>query len=421
MFDLDRWQEIYHVLRSNKLRTFLTAFGVFWGIFMLVIMLGSGNGLENGVSQNFGDMATNSVFLWTNQTTLPYKGFPRGRRFYYENSDINALRQAIPEIKYLAPRTNVGGYNGSSNVVRGLKTGQFPLFGDFPEFYLIDPVNFIDGRFIDDLDIKEKRKVVVIGQRVAEILFNKEENPMNQYIEINGVYFKIIGIFKSKRSGEAAAQDNQRIHMPFTTLQKTFNYGDVVGFFNITSKDGIPVSVVEEKAISILKKKHSVSPKDDTAIGHFNLEVEYKKMRGLFTGIRWLVWIVGTGTLLAGIIGVSNIMLVVVKERTKEIGIQRALGATPVKIIGQIITESVVLTTFAGYFGLVIGVGLLELINYVLDSSGANTEMFVHPGVDFQVAVTALTILVFSGALAGFIPAKRAISVKPIDALRYEA
>jgi len=421
MFDLDRWQEIYHVLRSNKLRTFLTAFGVFWGIFMLVIMLGSGNGLENGVSQNFGDMATNSVFLWTNQTTLPYKGFPRGRRFYYENSDINALRQAIPEIKYLAPRTNVGGYNGSSNVVRGLKTGQFPLFGDFPEFYLIDPVNFIDGRFIDDLDIKEKRKVVVIGQRVAEILFNKEENPMNQYIEINGVYFKIIGIFKSKRSGEAAAQDNQRIHMPFTTLQKTFNYGDVVGFFNITSKDGIPVSVVEEKAISILKKKHSVSPKDDTAIGHFNLEVEYKKMRGLFTGIRWLVWIVGTGTLLAGIIGVSNIMLVVVKERTKEIGIQRALGATPVKIIGQIITESVVLTTFAGYFGLVIGVGLLELINYVLDSSGANTEMFVHPGVDFQVAVIALTILVFSGALAGFIPAKRAISVKPIDALRYEA
>jgi len=421
MFDLDRWQEIYHVLRSNRLRTFLTAFGVFWGIFMLVIMLGSGNGLENGVTQNFGDMATNSVFLWTNQTTIPYKGFPRGRRFYYENSDIAALRQAIPEIKYLAPRTNVGGFMGSSNVVRGLKSGQFPLFGDFPEFNLIDPVNFIDGRFINEFDIREKRKVVVVGQRVTEILFDKEENPMNQYIEINGVYFKIIGIFKSKRTGEAAAQDNQRIHMPFTTLQKTFNYGDVVGFFNITSKDGIPVSVVEGKAMSLLKKKHSVSPKDDTAIGHFNLEVEYEKMRGLFTGIRWLVWIVGTGTLLAGIIGVSNIMLVVVKERTKEIGIQRALGATPFRIIGQIITESVVLTTFAGYFGLVIGVGLLELINYILGTSGANTEMFVHPGVDFQVAVTALTILIISGALAGFIPAKRAVSVKPIDALRYEA
>jgi putative ABC transport system permease protein len=388
---------------------------------MLVIMLGSGNGLENGISQNFGDMATNSVFLWTNQTTLPYKGFPRGRRFYYENSDINALRQTIPEIKYLAPRTNVGGYNGNSNVVRGLKSGQFPLFGDFPEFNLIDPVNFVDGRFINDLDIREKRKVVVIGQRVAEILFNKEENPLNQYIEINGVYFKVVGVFKSKRNGEAAAQDNQRIHMPFTTLQKTFNYGNLVGFFNITSKDGIPVSIVEEKAISLLKKRHSVSPKDETAIGHFNLEEEFKKMEGLFSGIRWLVWIVGTGTLLAGIIGVSNIMLVVVKERTREIGIQRALGATPIRVIGQIITESVVLTTFAGYFGLVVGVGLLELINYLLDSTGANTEMFVHPGVDFQVAVTALTVLVISGALAGFIPAKRAVSVKPIDALRYEA
>ncbi len=421
MFDLDRWQEIYHVLRSNKLRTFLTAFGVFWGIFMLVIMLGSGNGLENGISQNFGDMATNSVFIWTNQTTLPYKGFPRGRRFYYENSDINALRQTIPEIKYLAPRTNAGGFNGNSNVVRGLKSGQFPLFGDFPEFNLIDPVNFVDGRFINDPDIKEKRKVVVIGQRVAEILFNKGENPLNQYIEINGVYFKVVGVFKSKRNGEAAAQDNQRIHMPFTTLQKTFNYGNLVGFFNITSKDGIPVSIVEEKAISLLKKRHSVSPKDETAIGHFNLEEEFRKMEGLFSGIRWLVWIVGTGTLLAGIIGVSNIMLVVVKERTREIGIQRALGATPFRVIGQIITESVVLTTFAGYFGLVVGVGLLELINYLLDSTGANTEMFVHPGVDFQVAVTALTILVISGALAGFIPAKRAVSVKPIDALRYEA
>jgi putative ABC transport system permease protein len=420
MFDLDRWQEIYYVLRSNKLRTFLTAFGVFWGIFMLVIMLGSGNGLENGVTQNFGDMATNSVFLWTGQTTVPYKGFPRGRRFFYENSDISALRQAIPEIRYLAPRTNVGGYDGSSNVVRGLKSGQFPLFGDYPEFNLIDPVNFVSGRFINENDLLEKRKVVVIGQRVVELLFEKGEDPMNEYLEINGVFFKVVGVFRSKRTGEAAAQDNQRIHMPFTTLQKTFNYGNTVGFFNITSKDGIPVATVEEKAIALLKKRHSVAPGDETAIGHFNLEVEYRKMKGLFTGISWLVWIVGTGTLLAGVIGVSNIMLVVVKERTKEIGIQRALGATPVRVIGQIIMESVVLTTFAGYFGLVVGVALLELINSLLGSSGANTEMFLHPGVDFRVAVTALSILVFSGILAGFIPARRAISVKPIDALRYE-
>jgi len=420
MFDLDRWLEIYHVLRSNKLRTFLTAFGVFWGIFMLVIMLGSGKGLENGVSQNFGDMATNSVFMWAQQTTIPYKGFTRGRSFNYENSDIQALSEGIPEIKYLAPRTNVGGYNGSSNVIRGLKSGQFSLFGDYPVFNRIDPVNMISGRFLNELDLKEKRKVIVVGQRVVDILFEKDENPINQYIQIQGVYFKVIGVFRSKRSGEAAAQDNQRIHMPFTTLQRTFDYGNTVGFFNITSKDGIPVAVVEKKAMDILKKRHSVAPDDDRAIGHFNLEVEYKKMRGLFFGIRLLVWIVGIGTLLAGIIGVSNIMLVVIKERTREIGIQRALGATPRNVITQIITESVVLTTFAGYFGLVVGVGLLEGINHLLDSSGANTQMFLHPGVNFNVAVTALAILIVSGIFAGMIPARRAVSVKPIDALRYE-
>jgi putative ABC transport system permease protein len=420
MFDLDRWQEIYHVLRKNKLRTFLTAFGVFWGIFMLVIMMGSGTGLQNGVTQNFGDMATNSVFIWAQQTSISYKGFPRGRRFEYENSDIQALHDAIPEIKYLAPRTNVGGYNGSSNVVRKLKAGQFQLFGDYPVYNLIDPVNMVQGRFLNDLDLRDKRKVAVIGQRVVEILFEKNENPLNQYIQINGVYFMVIGVFKSKRNGEEASNDNQRIHMPFSTLQQTFNYGNTVGFFNITAKDDIPVDVVEKKAMDVLKKRHSVAPSDDDAIGHFNLRHEYDKMEGLFFGIRLLIWIVGTGTLLAGVIGVSNIMLVVVKERTKEIGIQRALGAKPLNIISQIITESVVLTTFAGYFGLVIGVGILELINYLLTSTGANTQMFVHPGVNFRMAITALIILVISGAIAGFIPARKAVSIKPIDALRYE-
>ena len=420
MFDLDRWQEIYHVLRKNKLRTFLTAFGVFWGIFMLVIMLGSGNGLQNGVTQNFGDMATNSIFVWAQQTSVPYKGFSRGRSFNFENRDADALRAGIPEIKYLAPRTNVGGYNGISTAMRGLKSGEFAMFGDYPEYNLIDPVNITHGRFINDLDIKEKRKVVVIGQRVREILFEPKEDPMNQYIRINGMYFKVVGICTSKRTGEQASQENQRIFMPFTTLQRTFNYGNAVGFFAVTAKKDAPVTAMEDKVISLLKKQHSVAPSDENAIGHFNLKKEFDKMTGLFFGIRLLVWIVGTGTLLAGVIGVSNIMLVVVKERTKEIGIQRALGASPRVVISQIITESIVLTTFAGYFGLATGVGILELINWLLTKSGANTEMFVHPGVNFNVAITALTILIISGALAGFIPARRAVSVKPIDALRYE-
>jgi len=420
MFDLDRWQEIYHVLRKNKLRTFLTAFGVFWGIFMLMVMLGSGAGLKNGVYRNLGDLATNSIFMWTQQTTVPYKGFPRGRTFYYENADIEALRNGIPEIKYLAPRLTAGGFGQTNTVIRGLKTGVFNIMGDYPEYYKIDPVNIINGRFINDFDINEKRKVVVVGVGVVEKLFKKEEIALNDYIQIKGVYFKIVGIFKSKRSGEQANNENQNIFMPFTTLQVTYNYGDIVGFFGITAKDDVPASVVEEKAIRILKKRHSISPDDDRAIGHFNLQREFEQMSGLFLGINSLIWVVGIGTLLAGIIGVSNIMLIVVKERTKEIGIQRAIGATPYIIISQIILESVVLTTFAGYFGLAVGVGILEFINMIMNSSGGGSDMFDNPGVDFSVAVTALTILVFSGAFAGFIPAKRAISIKPIDALRYE-
>lgn len=420
MFDLDRWQEIYHVLKQNKLRTFLTAFGVFWGIFMLVIMLGSGNGLQRGVTQNFGDMATNSVFIWTQQTTIPYRGFPRGRRYNFDNDDVVALQHSVPEIKYLAPRLQAGGYRESNNVIRGLKSGIFNIMGDYPAFNMIDPLNIVRGRFINDLDIKDKRKVAVIGARVVELLFTKDEKPVNQYIQIQGVYFQVIGVFTSKRTGEQASQENQNIFLPFTTLQQTYNYGNAVGFFSITAQDDIPVSVVEDKAIRLLKKRHSVAQSDEAAVGHFNLKKEYDKMQGLFFGIRLLVWIVGTGTLLAGVIGVSNIMLVVVRERTREIGIQRALGATPWKIISQIIMESVVLTTFAGYFGLVIGVGLLELINFLLGSGGANTEMFVHPGIDFSVAVTALSILVVAGIVAGLIPARRAVSVKPIDALRYE-
>jgi putative ABC transport system permease protein len=420
MWDLDRWQEIYHVLKKNKLRTFLTAFGVFWGIFMLVIMLGSGNGLQNGVTQNFGDMATNSVFIWTQQTTVPYKGFPRGRYYNFDNGDVHALKNSVPEIKYLAPRLRAGDFGEPNNVIRGLKTGVFSVMGDYPDYYLIDPMNIRDGRFINDADIQAKRKVAVIGLRVKEILFEKDENPVGQYIQIKGVHFMVVGLFISKRTGEQANQENQNIYIPFTTLQQTYNYGNAVGFFAVTAKDDVPVSVVEEKAIRLLKQRHSVAPADEAAVGHFNLQKEFEKMTGLFFGIRLLVWIVGTGTLLAGVIGVSNIMLVVVRERTKEIGIQRALGATPANVITQIMTESVVLTTFAGYFGLVVGVGLLELISYLIDASGTQAEMFLHPGIDFRVALTALMILMVCGALAGMIPARKAVSVKPIDALRFE-
>lgn len=420
IFDLDKWHEIYFALRKNPIRTFFTAFGVFWGIFMLIIMMGAGEGLYNGASQDMGDMATNSVFMWTRTTSMPYKGFQRGRFYRFNNGDTQALKDNIPEIEYIAPRLQGWGGEGNNNVVRGDRTGGFNIQGDYPEINIIDPVSITSGRFINDIDIKDKRKVAVIGTRVVNELFKPDENPIGEYIQIQGVYFQVIGMFKSKKNDQQADHENQAIYIPFTTLQKVYNYGDMVGWYSITAKKNIPVTLVEQKAKELLRQRHTIHPDDDRAVGSFNLEQEWNKMTNLFKGIRGLVWIVGIGTLLAGVIGVSNIMLIVVKERTKEIGIQRAIGATPVNIISQIIIESVFLTAFAGYFGLALGVGLLELLNYILSSSGAEATMFSNPEVDFIAAMKSLGILVISGVFAGLIPAKRAVSIKPIDALRDE-
>lgn len=421
MFDRDKWQEIFSVLKKNKMRTFLTAFGVFWGIFMLIIMLGSGNGLENGVTQDFGSFATNSMFTWTRSTTVPYKGFPRGRRFWYRNDDIKALRQNIPELEYIAPRLQGWAGDGGNNVVREEQTGAFNIFGDYPEWNLIDPVVITHGRFINKNDIDQKRKVAVIGNKVKDVLYKPGENPLGTYIKIKGVYFRVVGAFKPENTSVNFGGDKEEsIYIPFTTLQKVYNYGDVVGWFALTSRKDVPVSEMEPKVLSLLKRRHKVAPDDEHALGYFNLETQYKKMSGLFAGIRGLIWIVGVGTLLAGVIGISNIMLVIVKERTREFGIQRSIGATPANIISQVITESVFLTTVAGYFGLVLGVALVEGINFALAQSGGESQTFKNPEVDFNVAMLALGILVISGVLAGLIPARKAVSVKPIDALRYE-
>jgi len=420
MIDIDKWKEIINTLRSNKVRTFFTAFGVFWGIFMLIIMLGSGNGLQNAIYQNMGDFATNSCFMWTQQTSVAYKGFPRGRSYRFNNGDTEALLKKIPELKDLSPRLQGRGGDGSNNAVRGRKTGAFTIFGDYPAWNRIDPIKITSGRFINDLDIKNNRKVVVIGKRVVEVLFEPDENPLDQYIKINGVYFKVVGVFKSKKGGQQAEREEQNVHMPFTTLQRIYNFGEDVGWYAMTASDEVPVGVVEEKARGILKRRHSIAPDDERAVGGFNVSKEFKKMRGLFAGINGLIWIVGIGTLLAGVIGVSNIMLVIVKERTKEIGIQRAIGATPANVILQIINESVFLTSIAGSLGLVCGFWLVELINFILESSNSSSEMFKNPEVDFSIAISALIILIFAGIFAGLIPAKRAVSIKPIDALRTE-
>lgn len=422
IFDRDLWQEIFHTLRKNKLRTFMTAFGVFWGIFMLIIMLGSGKGLENGVTSGMGNFATNSIFVWGQRTTIPYKGLPRGRNVNFRNDDIEALRQNIPEIKYLAPK--IQGWSsgdGSNNVIRNDKTGAFSILGEYPEWNKIDPMDILEGRFINQKDIEERRKIAVIGTRVREVMFEQGEDPVGEYIRIQGVYFKVVGVFKPLNTNISfGGEKEQSIYIPFTTLQKTYNYGDFVGWFSITSHDDVPASVMETRVLEFLARRHDIHPDDHEAFGHFNLEQEFSQMRGLFTGIKGLIWVVGIGTLLAGVIGISNIMLVIVKERTREIGIQRAIGATPLSVMRQIIIESVLLTSVAGYIGLVVGVLLVEGINRALVSFGADNEMFKSPEVDFQIAVTALVILIVSGAFAGLIPARRAVRVRPIDALRDE-
>jgi putative ABC transport system permease protein len=418
IFDRDNWQEIFSALKKNRLRAVLTAFGVFWGVFMLIIMLGTGNGLHNGAVKDFEKVATNSVYIWPRRTTVAYEGLPRGRHFRFNNDDIKALKASIPEIEYLAPRNKLGGYRGINNVNRGQKYGAFGVFGDYPEIYHIKLMDITHGRFMNPLDLQEKRKIAVIGARVYKILFNKGEDPIGQYIKIQGVYFKVIGVFNSKAVGDEEEEENQVIFIPFTTFQQAFNAGNRVHWFSITSVKGVPASYVEKKAMALLAARHRVAPEDTLAFGHWNTEKQFNKFVSLFIGIRALVWFVGTITLMAGIIGVSNIMLVVVRERTREIGIRRAVGATPWKIIHHIILESILLTAFAGYFGLVAGVGLLETVSKGLVIFGSPTDMFLNPGVDFQIAVVALTILVVFGILAGMIPAHRAISIKPVDAIR---
>lgn len=420
LFDRDNWAEIFHSLKKNKLRTFFTAFGVYWGIFMLVVMLGAGKGLSNGTRQGMGEMATNSMFMWGMNTSIPYKGFDRGRYIRFDNYDSEAILSNIPEIEFLAPRLNANPATGSDNVIRNERSGSYNIQGDYPDFNKIDPATILAGRYVNKFDIDNYRKVAVIGKRIRDELFDADEDPIGQTIQINGVNYNIVGVRSSKKNDQQAEREDSEITIPFTTLQRTYNYGNRVGWYSMTAYREYDAEAVLNKVKDLMKSRHTVSPDDDRAIGSFNLGNEFKKMENLFFGIDTLIWIVGIGTLFAGIVGVSNIMLIVVKERTKEIGIQRALGATPRHVRVQIMMESIFLTAIAGYIGLTLGVGLIELVNYGLVTSGANSDMFTRPEVDFNKAITALILLIIAGAIAGLVPAQRAVRLKPIDALRDE-
>jgi putative ABC transport system permease protein len=419
MFNRDRWSEILEALSSNWFRTALTAFGVLWGIFILVILLAAGKGLENGVKADFGDIATNTMFMWTQTISKPYKGLPKGRRFTYKTSDVKAIEDNVPNLRFISPRNQLGGFGGSNNVVRGLNTGAFNVYGDYPEIIEQQPMDITSGRFINYGDIDEKRKIAIIGEGVKTALYGLGEDPLATYIKINGVNFLVVGTYKKKSQGGDSEEDQKEIYVPFTAFSQAFNRGDRVGWMAITAEDGSSITQLKEQIFEVVKQRHTIHPDDDRAIGNFDLYEQYSRIEGLFFALKIIAYFVGTLVLLSGIIGISNIMLIVVKERTKEIGIRRALGATPWSIRGQVLLESIFLTIVSGMMGISLGALVIYAINKILDASGP-VDMFSNPSVDIGVVISALIILIVSGLLAGFIPAQNAIKIKPVDALRTE-
>lgn len=418
IFDLDRWQEIWQAITQNKFRSFLTGFGVFWGMFMLVVMVGAGVALQRGMNANIEGFATNSCFVNAGVTSEPYKGFKKGRRWNIVNEDLSILENKIPEMQYLSPVLFGGRSGKGNNTIRGEKSGSFNSKGVLPNYNKIDECKIIYGRFINDIDNEGERKVCLIGKRVYEVLFNKGENPIGKYIQLNGIYFQVIGVSEKLHSGMNIGGDSEEtVLLPFLTMQKAFNQGNIVHFLSITAKPGYKVSIIENKVKDELKKIHDISPTDKTAVESFNIEDMFTMFLYLGIGIASLIWIVGLGTLAAGGIGVSNIMLITVKERTKEIGIKRALGATPRNIITQIMTESVILTSLAGVSGLMFGVGILSAIGIVLKNGDG---FFKDPQISFTVAIAALLIIIAIGVLAGYLPARKAMKIKAIEAIRQE-
>jgi putative ABC transport system permease protein len=416
MFDRDRWSEVMMTLRRNKLRSFLTMLGVGWGIFMLVMMLGMGNGLKNSVMGGFDGFATNCTFIWTMPTTKPYAGFQRGRDFNFENEDTRLIRDQVPGIDVCSPQLQLGGWQGGNNVNYKSKTAAFSIYGAEPEVIQVEAVRLVEGRFLNPMDLTDERKVCVIGEQVVERLF-EQEDPIGKYIRINGVYFSVVGRMRKKSSANMGDNPDAKIYIPFTTFQKAFNSLNMVHWYSIIAKPGVDVAGVEKQVKQLMARRHKVDPTDDNAFGSFNMQQMYGQMNMLFVAIAGISWIVGIFSLIAGAIGIGNIMLISIKERTKEIGIRRSIGATPRKITGQIVQEALTLIMIAGYFGLLAGVGVLEGTRAMV---GDSSDFFKNPGVDITVALVAFAVLIVSGLLAGLLPARRALAIKAVDALRAE-
>ncbi len=414
MFNIERWQEIFETLSKNKLRTFLTGLSVFFGIFILVILLGVSKGIENGVKSQFEQDATNLITVWTGVTTKSYKGLNPGRYIQMKNSNFNAISKKYED--YIEYESSIYSIWGAQITYKN-ESVNYRVRGTMPDHQFIENADIISGRYVNFSDLDDKRKVAVIGNRLKQDLF-KNEDPINKNIQIFGVSFKVIGVFTDP-GGE---REEQQAYIPLTTSQQVFNAGDNIRnlLYTVKMSDNFDEAVALSKGMSTaieadLKSIHTVSPDDTSAIRVFNTLEEAKQIYGLIAMIQAVFWFVGIGTIIAGIVGVGNIMLIIVKERTKEIGIRKALGALPLSIVGMILQEAIFVTMFAGLFGLILGLGLLELAGPNIES-----DFIKYPQVDFKIALTTVFLLVFSGALAGFIPAYRAAKIKPIVALRNE-
>lgn len=416
IFDKDTWQEIFGSIRKSKLRTSITVIGVLWGIFLFITLLGAARGMENGFDREFRNLATNSIFLWAQRTGMPHKGFQRGRRLRLKIQDVDAIIKQSSNVEFIAPRSVQGVFGGApASIKRKTNTKTYKLFGDYPILDNVNKVKILEGRFINSRDINEARKVCVIGEKIVDELFEKDENPVGDFLEVNGSFFQIVGMYKDNQT---SFEGDDSIYIPFSTYRKINNTGDNIGWMVIAAKSDADIVKVEENVKSILKRRHGVHPDDDRAFGSFNFGEMFGKITGFVKGMKFLTWFVGIATLIAGVIAIGSILLITVSERTKEIGIRRAIGATPGNIKVQIILESVFLTLVAGILGIIFAGGILMMINASLtDGDGIP---FVNPTVNTTIALGAVGALVTFGTLIGLIPAQRAISIKPIDALREE-
>lgn len=414
MFNIERWQEIFEAIAKNKLRTFLTGISVASGIFILVILLGAGKGLQNGIEKQFENDAEGIIEVWSNVTTKRYKGLNPGRPIQFRNSDYElSVKKYDSEINKKSNSRNTWG----GTITYGKESGNYQFRGVSPDYLAIENATIIQGRFLNDNDLKNNEKVATIGLKVKQDLF-KEANPLGKIILVDGVNFKVIGVFTDP-SGE---REEARVYMPMTTNQRAFGAGDKISgmMFVLNKKADYDQALAQSKNFTdglkkLLKSKNTIAPDDDSAIGVYNSVEDAKQFYDLNLYIRLFFWWVGICTIIAGVVGVSNIMLIIVKERTKEIGIRKALGASPFSIISMILHESIFITTIAGFIGLLASLLLLEFVGPMVES-----EYFRNPEVDFSVALTTLVLLVFAGAMAGFFPAYRAAKIRPIVALRDE-